>query len=46
MKIFKIKKILALLISTVAMLIAKTSSNMCIFWMLGEVPMPKSLYKR
>lgn len=45
MKIFKIKKILALLISAVAMLIANTSSSLCVAWWFEEVSMPERLYK-
>ena len=45
MKTLVIRKKLALLICTIAMAVAATSSTMCIWWMFNESKMPKSLYK-
>ncbi len=45
MKMFRWKRIIALLVSAVAMFIANTSSSMCVAWWFDEVNMPKSLYK-
>ncbi|MDP4177185.1 MAG: cyclic lactone autoinducer peptide [Bacillota bacterium] len=45
MKNLKIKKKLALLICTIAMAIAATSSSLCAWWFFAETKMPKSLYK-
>lgn len=46
MKMFKWKRIIALLVSTVAMFIANTSSTMCGWWVFDEIEMPKSLLKK
>lgn len=40
-----IKKLIALLASTIAMLVATTSSSMCWSHIFAEPKMPKSLYK-
>lgn len=46
MKSKKIKRFLAVILSSVAMFIAATASSMC-FWVWYEEPsMPKSLYKQ
>lgn len=45
MKTFKLKRVIALLVSAVAMFIANMSSSMCMFYWFEEVEMPKSLYK-
>ena len=45
MKIFKIKNLLALSLSAVAMFVAATSSTMCMSSNFEEAKMPKSLYK-
>lgn len=45
MKSQKIKKWLALILSSVAMVAATTASTMCIFFLFDEPKMPKSLYK-
>jgi cyclic lactone autoinducer peptide len=45
MKTLSIKKNLALLICSIVMAVAATSSSMCIFWSFNECKMPKSLYK-
>ena len=44
MKMFKLKRIIALLVSAVAMFIANTSSSMCYWLMWDEVKMPESIY--
>lgn len=45
MRFLKVKKNLAVLICTIAMAIAATSSSMCLIWLFNESKMPKSLYK-
>ena len=45
MKNFELKKKLALLVCTIAMSIAATSTSLCMFWYLDEIKMPESLYK-
>lgn len=45
MKNLKMSKKLPILISTVAMAIAATSSSMCLWVTFNECKMPKSLYK-
>lgn len=45
MKNFINKKKLALLVCTIAMATATTSSSLCAWWFFDEVKMPKSLYK-
>lgn len=39
------KKKLAIILSAIAMLVATTSSSMCLWWCLEETEMPKSLIK-
>ncbi|MGE5627773.1 MAG: cyclic lactone autoinducer peptide [Solirubrobacterales bacterium] len=45
MKLANIKKCLALVICAVSMVLAQTSSSMCLFFLAKEPKMPKSLYK-
>ncbi|WP_155241865.1 cyclic lactone autoinducer peptide [Clostridium pasteurianum] len=45
MKTPNIKKFMAIAICTVSMIIAETSSSMCLFFLAKETKMPKSLYK-
>ncbi|AJA46568.1 hypothetical protein CPAST_c04680 [Clostridium pasteurianum DSM 525 = ATCC 6013] len=45
MKSSKIAHKLSLLVCTIAIGIASTSSSMCILWSFSECKMPKSLYK-
>lgn len=45
MKNSNIKKYLALAISIVSLVLAETSSSMCLFFLVKESKMPKSLYK-
>lgn len=45
MKKFDIKKKAAFILAACAMLTAATASGLCIFYILGEPEMPKSLYK-
>lgn len=40
----KFKKSIALILSTMAMVIASTASTMCFFFFFEEPKMPKSLY--
>ena len=46
MKTFKLKRVVALLVSAIAMFIANMSSSMCAFFFLEEEEKPKSLHKR
>ncbi|UZW16224.1 cyclic lactone autoinducer peptide [Clostridium pasteurianum] len=45
MRTLKIKKCIAIALCTVSMIIAETSSSMCLFFLAKETKMPKSLYK-
>jgi hypothetical protein len=46
MKGFKLKKILSLVICSIAMFFAATSTTMCWVFFFGEPEMPKSLYEK
>lgn len=46
MKTSKLKRIVALLVSAVAMFIANMSSSMCVFLWFEEAEMPRTLYKK
>ena len=46
MKQFKIKKFIALAICAISMVLATTSSSMCLLFLAKETKMPKSLYKK
>lgn len=46
MKTFNLKRIIALLVSAVAMFIANISSSMCIVWVWDDIKMPESLLKK
>lgn len=45
MKLLNAKKYTALAICTAAIILAKTSSSMCLFFIAKEPKMPGSLYK-
>ena len=42
----RVLKSMAVLVSTLALFIASTSSMACIFWILREPKMPESLIKK
>ncbi|GKX67102.1 hypothetical protein rsdtw13_23600 [Clostridium sp. TW13] len=46
MKSKEFKKSLALILSSIAMMVAATASSMCFYWWYEEPSMPKSLYKQ
>lgn len=46
MNVCNIKKYAARTLCTIALVLAKISSSMCLFFLAKETKMPKSLYKK